>query len=139
MARELAAIAERLVSDYIKDNEDSLFEKAYTENFQKKPVDFVKRIVEQKAFQSEASAFFADLKYNNLLTKRIKAEFLKNAPTVSTDLERCAIILEKLSSPSEGRQEESPLKAPSKGSPSPVKSPIQEAPSPTIKVNVAQL
>jgi hypothetical protein len=110
---------EKVVKSYIASNEDSLFEKSLNEKFAKNSVNYIKRIIETKAFKDPGSAFFAELKLNNLLTKRIKEEFLKNASAVEADLLECNNIMQKLDGGEAPRD------------PSPSLSPV--------KVNTAQL
>jgi hypothetical protein len=84
------------VKAFIDANEESIFEKMYTEKFGKNAASMVKKIVETNAFDNPSSAFYSDLGLNNLLNRRIKAEFVRTSALVSTDLNECASLLQRL-------------------------------------------
>jgi hypothetical protein len=84
------------VKAFIDGNEESIFEKMYVEKFGRNAGPMVKKIVETNAFGDQGSAFFSDLGLNNLLTRRIKAEFVKDAGKFSGDLSECTSLLQKL-------------------------------------------
>jgi hypothetical protein len=85
-----------LVREYVNQNEDSILEKVLNERFGRNAVTMIKKIIETNAFNDQGSIFFSELGLNNLLTKKIRAEFIRNVGSVSDNLNQCVSLLQRL-------------------------------------------